>query len=270
MKNNLLILLILPLAIIGCQSEDPAMDHDDEVVLVLVDGEPVTLPMLELMMRSRGVDEQDHETMRELLDELIRMQAAANAAAAEGIADEPEVRAERRLRDLQTLTRHYINHYQREHPVTDDEVETVYREQIERAGDTRYRIETITYLDQAEALRALAEIDAGRTDFDALRAQAEAAGRAVEQPGWVDRSQVPPDFAEAMVRSGPDEVVGVPLETSRDWRIVQVIETQTLTPPSLEEVREGIARTLLRQRRQALMETLQEQAEIEPMLPLEE
>jgi peptidyl-prolyl cis-trans isomerase C len=270
MNYKLLFLLAPFLLLLGCQPESDRSADNDDVVLVLVDGKPVTLPMLERVMRAQGVGEQDHERMRELLEELIRMRAVANVAEREGVADEPEVRAELRLRELELLNHHYIDRQQRRHPVTDEDIETVYNRQRERAGDSQYRIETITFPEQAEALRALARVDDGVDDYDAVRAEAESAGLAIEQPGWIDLSQVPEDFAAALKGREAGTVVTLPLDTAQGWRLVKVLEQRELQAPPLEQVREGIARSLLQQRRRSLVDEIYEQAEIEPMLPLEE
>ncbi len=268
-RNLLLFLFVVPL-LLACQPDSEAPADEDDVVLVLVDGEPITLPMLERVMRAQGVEENDHERMRELLDELIRMRAVANVAEREGLADEPEVRAELRLRELELLNHHYIDRLQRRHPITDEDIEDVYSRQRERAGEVQYRIETITYPGQAEALRALARIDDGVDDYETVRDEAEAEGLAVEQPGWIDLSQVPDDFAAALDGREVGAVVTSLLETPQGWRLVKVLNQRELQAPPLEQVREGIARSLLQQRRRALVEELYEQAEIEPMLPLEE
>jgi peptidyl-prolyl cis-trans isomerase C len=268
MIHKLLIIIFCLSFLAACQ-QDEVVTNDDEVVLVLVDGEPITLPMLELAMRAQGVDDGDHDRMRELLDELIRMRAVANEAAREGLADSPEVRAERRMRDMEVLHRHYINHIQRQHPVTDDEIEEIYRQQRDRAGVMQYQIETITYPDQATALRVLASIDEGEKDYATARAEAETRELDIEQPGWIDLSQVPEEFAAVLDGREPGEVVTLPLETPQGWRVVQVVNQRELEVPSLEQVREGIARSLLQQRRRALIDEVYEQADIEPMLPLE-
>lgn len=271
MNCKILSLLIFSSVLVACQQGDDVSDADpDDTVLVLVDGEPVTLSMLELVMENRGVGEEEHDRMQELLDELIRMRAVANAAIDENLDDRASVRAERQLRDMQVLYRHYINEVQREHPVTDADIEEVYRSQHERAGDTQYLIETITYPEQAEALRIVAALDEGDRTYQEVEQAAEEAGLAIEQPGWIDLSQVPPEFGAALEGSTPGKVVSLPLETPQGWRLVRVVQTRDLDVPELEDVREGIARSLLQRRRQALIEGVFEQAEIEPMLPLEE
>lgn len=271
MKYNVLFILIVFL-LSACSQEngEPAGNGAEEVVLVTVDGEPITLPMLERVMEARGVGEDDHERMRELLDELIRMQVVANAARAERMHADSEVRADLRLAELRTLYGHYINRAQRSRPVTDEAIEETYRAQIERAGDAQYRIEIIRYADQARALGVIDRIENDGADFDALLESPGEGGEVVEAAVWIDFSQVPAGFASALAESDPGEVVQQPLETGQGWHVVRVVDIRPLDAPALDQVREGIARSLLRQQREAMIQSLYEQAEITPMLPLEE
>lgn len=271
MKRSLFAVLLLALlAACGQQTGDNAEGSRDEVVLVEVDGSPVTLPMLERTMESRGVGEDDHERMRELLDELIRIQVVANAARDEGLPAEPRVRAELRLAEIQTLYRNYINRAQRAESVSDRDIREVYEAQLERSGDTEYRIEIIAHAEQAPVLRAIRRIGEGEVDYGEVREQAEADGLRVEQPGWIDRSQVPGDFAVALEETRPGNIVPQPLEGGGNWHLVRVLDTRPLETPSFEQVREGIERTLLQRQRESMIDSLYDQAEITPMLPLDE
>lgn len=272
MSHKLLIIIVL-LTLVGCQSqppEEPGLIEPDDVVLVLVDGEPITLPMLEFMMAARGVDEDDHEGMREILEELIRLQAVANAAKSEELDREPQVRARRMIRDLEALQLRYFDQVYQDHPITDEDIEAVYQAQLERTGNLRYQIETILYPTQAEALERLVRIEEGETTFDELKASAEATGLTVDEPMWVDRSQVPEELAALLADISAGEVLGLPLETPQGWRVVRINESRQVDVPDIEEVREGIARHLVRQRLEALVEDLYDASEIEPMLPIEE
>jgi peptidyl-prolyl cis-trans isomerase C len=266
MRNKLLFsLTILCLCACGQSGDEGQPGADDEtVVLVEVDGEPITLSMLERMMEARGVGEADHERMRQLLDELIRMQVVATAADEAGVDEAPEVRAELRLAEVQTLYRNYINRVQRDSPITDQQIRAAYQAQLERSGDTQYRIEFVRFDEQSAALAAIERLEEGAA-LDEL----EAAGE-VESPGWIDRSQVPKPFAARLAETGPGEIVPVPLQSGQGWHAVRVVETRPLDPPPFEQVKEGIARTLLRQQRESFVESLYQDANIEPMLPLEE
>ncbi len=271
MKFNLLIIIVL-FFLVACQQQEPGKQliDEDDTILVLVDGEPVTLPMLEYMMRQRNVSEADHEGMREILEELIRLRAVANAAREEGLDREPRVRARRMIQDLETLQLRYFDQIYRDYPVTDDDIRAVYEAQLDRAGDRQFQIEAILYGDQPEALRQIARLEDGEVTFDELLASAEATGMGVDQPLWVDRSQLPEDIAVMLDEIEDGEVVGLPLETPQGWRILRVTDSRPIDVPALDDVREGISRHLVRQRLEALVEDLYEAAEITPMLPLDE
>jgi len=255
----------------ACQptSSDPFIDPED-VILVEVDGRPISLPMLEYMMAQRGVDEDDHEAMREVLEELIRLRAVANAAEQDGLADQSEVRAQRALRDMETLQLRYFSRIHEEYPVTDEDIRVVYENQLRRSGDRQFRLETIVYPSQAQALLAIASLEDGETDFASLREQARSDGLVVEPTGWVDRSQVGEELAPLFVEAEAGDVLSAPLQTPQGWRLVRIAEQRDLQAPALEDVREGIARQLVRQRLEALVEDLYQASEITPMLPLEE
>ena len=273
-RNSLLISVFLAASMLllsACQptSSDPFIDPED-VILVEVDGRPISLPMLEYMMAQRGVDEDDHEAMREVLEELIRLRAVANAAEQDGLADQSEVRAQRALRDMETLQLRYFSRIHEEYPVTDEDIRVVYENQLRRSGDRQFRLETIVYPSQAQALLAIASLEDGETDFASLREQARSDGLVVEPTGWVDRSQVGEELAPLFVEAEADDVLSAPLQTPQGWRLVRIAEQRDLQAPALEDVREGIARQLVRQRLEALVEDLYQASEITPMLPLEE
>lgn len=271
MKLNYLIFM-LPFLLVACGETGSGSGSADEdtVVLVEVDGTPVTLTMLERVMEARGVEESDHDGMRELLDELIRMQAVANAARQEGLADDPKVRAELRLGEMQSLYRHYLDRAGQSGSISEQDLRDVYAAQLERSGDTQYRIEIIAYEDQARALQAIQRLRDGELTVSELQAEAEAEGLRVESPGWVDRSQVPEDFAAELAETSTGEVVSRPLQNGQGWFLVHVADKRDLQVPAFEQVRDGIAQSMQQEQRQALVESLYDQAEITPMLPLEE
>ncbi len=272
MKFKFPLALLLALFLVGCgdSRDEHTLVDDDDVILVLVDGQPVTLPMLEFMMASRGLSEDDHEAMREVLEELIRLQAVANAARAEGFDRDPQVRARRILRDLEVLQLRYFDHVYNEHPPTDEDIAAVYQAQVDRTGGLQYQIETLTFPSQAEALSALARIDDGDASFDELAEASRAAGEVLDAPFWISASQVPEDVSGLLELSEIGDTIGLPLQTPSGWRVLRVTDTRAADVPDLEEVREGIARHLVRQRLEALVEDLYERSEITPMLPLED
>lgn len=241
---------------------------DDDVVLVEVDGVPVTLPMLEFLMEVRGIDETDTEGMRELLDELIKLRAVANRADEERVSSQPRVRAERMVKDTEVQYVRYLEQFQRDNPISEEQIRSVYEAQIERAGGQRFRLETIEFPEQSYALAQLDALQAGETAFDQALELASAEGRVVRRTDWIDASQVPVDFAAVLAATRAGDIVESLLPYQSNWLIVRIAEVDALAPPSLDEVREGIRRTLVREQSQSLIEQTFERANIKPMLPL--
>ncbi len=274
MKYNQLILIVLSLIfVVGCgqeQASEPWVSEDD-VVLVEVDGEPISLPMLEFMMGNRGVTEDDHEAMRGLLDELIRLRVVANAATEEGLASDPQLRAQRAIRDMEALQIAYFTDIYERYPVTPAQIEETYARQLERSGATQYQLQTIAYGSQSEALIALVGLNEGEFDFENLLAQAQAANRPINTTSWVDRSQLPervhPELDDAS--EGQSLSLPLPAPDGEGWLVAQIVAQRPLEAPALEEVREGIARSLVRQRLEALVDDLYAAAEITPMLDMD-
>ncbi len=270
MKHKLLIILTMALYVSGCSDATHApLIEQDEVVLVEVDGHPITLTMLEFLMEARGVAEDDTEQMRQLLDELIRLRAMANRAELEGISQAPKVRAERMIKDIEVQYVRYLEHFQKENPIGDAEIQQVYRQQVQRAGDLQYRLETIVFDSQSDALAALSAIEDGSSEFDQQVAQAIDAGHQVLQPNWIDRSQVPEDISAALAGSEVGDTVPALMPYQDQWVVARILETQPNQVPALDEVREGIRRTLTREQNQLLIDDVFESAEITPMLPLD-
>ncbi len=272
MIYKILISIVFIFSLFGCKQTDDryALVEEGDVVLVEVDGHPVTLPMLEFLMTARGADSEDTEAMRQMFDELLRLRAVANRADREGIADRAKVRAQRAVRDMELKYRNYLEAWQGEHPVTDDQIESAYQAQRERAGDTRFIIETIEFDRQPAALDELQQLQDGETDFEQAIERATEEGRLARRTDWIDLSQVPSGFGEVLRETAVDEVVDSVLPYQDKWIVVRVFDRDELTPPDLEEVREGIRRTLMGERTRAMIEQTFDEAEITPILPLEQ
>ena len=272
MNNKTLISLVILLALlVGCESQPVApWSSEDDVVLVEVDGQPISLPMLEFMMENRGVGEDDHEAMRGLLDELIRLRVVANAAEAEGVGQEPKLRAERAIRDLEALQIAYFTDVYERYPVTEAQIQETYERQIERSGQWQFRLRTVRYEDQGQALLAIVERAEAVSGAETAPAIGRTEGEGMVTP-WIDRSQLPERLWSELDEAKPGQVLSLPIPapTGSGWLVGTIEEIRALSPPPLSEVQEGIARSLVRQRLEALVDDLYEAAEIVPMLPLD-
>ena len=257
--------------LVACGPTDPWSDPDD-VVLVEVDGKQVTLPMLEFMMDERGVTESDQEGMRALLDELIRLRVVASAAEETGLASEKMLRAERAIKDMEALRLAYFKKIYEQYPVTDESIREMYEAQIKRSGDYQYQLQTIVYPNQTSALSALVELSDASNTFETLIERATQLEQTILTIPWVDQSQLPDRLRPELAKAQIGDVLSLPLPApdGNQWLVAQVTDRRPIDTPTLDEVREGIARTLVRQRLEALVEDLYQDADIVPMLEVGE
>ena len=269
MRSKVLFLLVCLIWVTGCQPASQGLIHDDDVILVEVDGAPVSLPMLEYLLRQRGIGEADHEGMRSLLEELIRLRAVANAAEREGLADTAEMRAQRLLRDLEALQIAYFTWIHEQYPVAEEDIREVYDSQLARSGSHQYRFETLLFASQSQALLAIAAVEDGELAFADLATSERFVSLGQDWTGWVDRSQLGGEIPALLADLEAGSVLASPLQTEQGWRVLRLHEVRPLEVPALDQVREGIARQLVRQRLEAAVEDLYEAARITPMLPLE-
>lgn len=272
MSNKLLIVLVVFVAFLAScgQGKHEFAAGGDQVVLVEVDGVPITLDMLERAMEAQGVEADDHERMSAVFDELVGIQVVANAARREGVDRQARVQAALRLAEIRTLYANYISTALSDDGLTEQDARDIYEQQRKLSGDSQYRIAIIGYPSQGRALQALDAIEDGQLDYEQLQLEAGNENLPVDEPGWIDQSQVPETFAQKMKSATAGDVVPVPLNDGSAWYVVRVLETRELQPPPFEQVKAGIMQSMRQQQRQSLTETLMEQADIKPMLPLED
>jgi len=272
MSNKLLIIMVASVAFLAScgQGKHEFAAGEDQVVLVEVDGVPITLDMLERAMEAQGIEADDHERMSAVFDELVGIQVVANAARREGGDRQARVQAALRLAEIRTLYANYIGTALSDDGLTEQDARDIYEQQRKLSGDNQYRIAIVGYPSQGRALQALDAIEDGQLDYEQLQLEAGSENLPVDEPGWIDQSQVPETFAQKMKSTAAGDVVPVPLNDGSAWYVVRVLETRELQPPPFEQVKAGIMQSLRQQQRQSLTETLMEQADIKPMLPLED
>ena len=260
----LIFILFISMFLMACQPTEPWSNKDD-IVLVEVDGKPVTLPMLEFMMENKGVSADDTEGMREILDDLIRLRVVATAAETEGLAEQKSIRAERAIKDMEVLQLAYFSQAYKQFPIADEQIEETYRLQVDRAGEFQYQLQTVEYADQAQAISAIVGMADGSANFESLIEEANEERRSVQVTSWVDLSQVPERVRTSMRGAEIGDTLELPLPNplNQTWLVAQVVDRRNTVSPPLEQVREGIARALVRQRLEALVEDLYDAAQIE-------
>ena len=227
--------------------------------LAKVNDAPITRAMLQSYLRQQGITEATAEQNGEALDNLLQLYVVSAAAADNTeFMQQADLQAQLELARRRILFERYAADYVERFPVSDEQLRQQYQDTVAASGRQEYRFETLTFEQQADAIQALVRIQQGDSSFEQL-----AAGGNSEMPGWTNLAAVPKDFRAAVQQTKVGDVVALPLDTGRDWRVVRIVDSREFTPPPFEQVRDGMRRDINRKKVQAWIQGLRERADIE-------
>ncbi len=201
---------------------------------------------------------------REILDRFIEQRLFARAAIADGLADDPAVRA-----DLADARRRILaaRYYERRIAAATSEaaVQDLYERQRSLAdlGD-EVKASYIVVATEEEAKAVIAAVEAGRPFAELARESSrdDATARLGGQLGWFVHDAMAPALAEAAFATKPGEM-SAPFKTEFGWNVVLVEARRRKAPPSLEELRPTIERFLELQEVNRIVEELGERFYVE-------
>lgn len=252
----------------GCgKSEQAAGDQrliqlDGAASSLKVNGQIVPEALVEAYARKRGWEVRDPGQRDQAYDQLAELLAVAMEADKRGLLAEDSVRADLELERLNRLSGLMIERGTA--PVTEEDLRAAYDKELATTGSEEYQVAHIL-LDSAErAQQVLATLGAGTSFDDVLAAQKGQAGvRDAKDLGWVRRTQLPPALADSLTAMSPGTWSPQPVQSEFGFHIAYLRGKRPFTPPTYEQVREGIRSSLVRKRALELAESIKKQAKIE-------
>ncbi|TVP90267.1 MAG: peptidylprolyl isomerase [Thioalkalivibrio sp.] len=271
MKTRIPLILLAPLLLIltACDRTEPETEPPvaDAETLALVNGVPITRTDLFTYV---GLGEAPETAGTEdLLEELVNLELLRQQAVAEGIHEEEETRVILRNIETNILASELLDRRTEAMQFSEAEIQAEYDEQVADLASEEYRARHILVPTQELAQELIEELDAG-ADFAEL---AEAHSIDASAPeggdlGWFPPQQMVAPFAEAVTGLEPGEYTPEPVETQFGWHVIQLEDTRTIEPPSLDEVRPVIEEILETRRLRAYIDELRADARIEfPLRP---
>lgn len=240
--------------------------YDLETPLAEVDGTPVTLG--ELLAIRRELPEQyqqlpDKVLYDGILEQLIDQLLLAEAAREAGLDERPTVALALRNQARAILADSYLEAQLAER-VTPEKIEELYRERhVEGEPVEEVRAAHILVETEEEAREIKAKLDEG-AGFGELAKEHGTDGTAQRggDLGWFTRSEMVPQFAEAVFSMEPGTIRG-PVETDFGWHLIKLDERRDRPAPPLEEVEDDLREELVRQAQLEIVEELRAEVAIE-------
>lgn len=258
--------LAVPFAGGGTATSALAQDEGQDATIVEVNGTPIRYSDVALADEEMGAALarlEPEQRFQYLLGMLIDRRIVAEAAREAKVEDHPEVISRQKYFAEKALRDFYWTQLMQD-KVTDATVAARYETDIVKAPpEQEANARHILVQTRAEADKIAAAIAGGLSFDDAVTQYGGSAGTPQDSDlGWFRRDEMVPAFGDAVFALKPGEV-SPPVETDFGWHLIQLVDLRDLPKPALEEVRDDIARAIVREEGQKLMEKLRADAKID-------
>lgn len=247
-RTSLALVLIATLA--GCGSGGPGDDQvmrlaDPGPAVETVNGQPVPQRLLDAVARSHNWDLSKPELRERALKELTNHVLAAQIAQQQKFTSDPDFAATAELNRLQGLAAATAAEFQKRAQVDDSVLRAEYDKQTAKAGSAEYDFGHIVFATEAEAIKAAGEVLSGKT-FDAVLEAHKKDARQARTFTHIRSAQLPEPLAKMLESMKPGDTSKIPVQTKFGWHVVHLTATKPYTPPSFEQVKDNLRRSLLK------------------------
>ena len=258
-----LILLILAACSSGHEASDsrPLQGGITGPLAETVNGTPVPQALLDAVARSRDLDLSKPDQRAQALNLLTDYVLLAQAAQRDNLFTDEMFRADVEVARLQGVGNATIGR-DRQAPLTDAAVKAEYDAQVARSGKFEFDFAQLLFENEADALKAQAELASGKSfagvydDWRARARQAKAFSR-------VRADQVPDELAGALAAMKPGETTRKPVKTEFGWHIVHLDAVNPFVAPLYDQLKDSIRQNLVLRRGRERLHKLKEQASID-------
>lgn len=202
------------------------------------------------------------ESVRE---RLIQQALMAQAAQAQGLDNNPLVQAQMALASQAALVRVWQQEVLTNTPINEADVQQEYAVQLAQMGTEQWLIGHIVVADEAVAKRLIVRLQQGETlaalasEFS-LDPDSKTQGGLV---GWVARSQLVPEVAQAMAQMTAPQLWPQPVRTALGWHVLNLQAVRPVTPPTLDNIRPQLLELLAQKTLAQKLQELRQKASIE-------
>ena len=273
MKRFPLVLVAATLLFGGCTrpAEDAAKAGADAkapatTTVVTVNGKKIGSDVMDIFVQAvtgKPAAEATEEQKTQLLDQLVNMSLAAQAAEKDGLQKDPEVKAKLELIHMQILAEAATQKYVKSHPVSETELKAVYDTQVANMPK-EYKARHILVEKKETAESIIRELQAGG-DFAKLAASEskDASGKNGGDLGWFSLQTMVKPFADAVAALEKGKTTEQPVQTEFGWHVIQLEDVRSGEAPKFEDVKPQVEMFAQRKKLQAYLDELRKTAEVQ-------
>jgi peptidyl-prolyl cis-trans isomerase C len=237
------------------------------VTVVTVNGDQINQQMFDTFLQAvtgKPAAEATPEQREQLLDQLVAMTLAAQAAKKEGADKNPEVQARLNLINTQILAEAASEKYAKSHPVSDDEAKAEYDAQVAKMPK-EYKARHILVEKKETAESIIRELEAGGDFAKLAKAESKDPGSAANggDLGWFSAQSMVKPFADALATLEKGAITKTPVQTEYGFHVIQLEDTRAPEAPAYDDVKDQVKMLAQRKKLQTYLDELRKTAKIQ-------
>ena len=203
------------------------------------------------------------EQKTQLIDQLVNMTLAAQAAEKDGLQKDPKVAARIDLLRTQILAEAASDKYIKAHPVSETEMKAEYDAQI-ASMPKEYKARHILVDKQETAESIIRELQAGG-DFSKLAKSEskDSSAQAGGDLGWFSPQTMVKPFADAVIALEKGKYTTTPVQSEFGYHVIILDDVRNPEVPKFEDVKPQVEMFVQRKKLQEYLDGLRKTAQIQ-------
>jgi peptidyl-prolyl cis-trans isomerase C len=251
----------------GSATSAPAAAEKASPTLVTVNGKAINQQTLDTFLQAvtgKPAAEATKEQKDAMLEQLVNMTLAAQAAEKDGLATAPDVQARLDLLHTQILAEAASEKYVKAHPVSDDEVKAAYDSEVTNMPkEFKARHILVEKKEAADAI--IKELQAGGDFAKIAKAQSKDPGSAAKggDLGWFSGQSMVKPFSDALAKLEKGKTTTEPVQTQYGYHVIQLEDVRSPTAPAFDDVKDQVRQFAQRKKLQSYLDDLRKTATIQ-------
>ena len=277
MRNLRTVLLLSGVIALSAACTKPATDASKPAgtapavaaapALATVNGKEISSQLFDTFLQAvtgKPAAEATPEQKTQMLDQLVNMTLAAQAAEKDGLLKDPLVAARADLLHTQILAEAASEKYIKAHPVSETEVKAEYDTQVANMPK-EYKARHILVETKEIAQSLIRDLGAGGDFAKLAKAESKDPGSAKNggDLGWFSATTMVKPFADALATLEKGQTTKEPVQTQYGWHVIQLEDTRSPQAPAFEQVKQQVEMIAQRKKLQAYLDELRKTAQIQ-------
>ncbi len=238
-----------------------------EAPVATVNGQPIPASVFAVVVQGqfqKKPAEITPEQHKAVLDQLVDLYVAAQAADKEGLGKDPEVLARIDFQKANALASALVQKYTKDKTPTGEQLKAEYEKQIAAMPKLEYHARHILVKEEAQAKDVIAQLAKG-AKFEELAKKVSIDGSKAQggDLNWFTPERMVKPFSEALEKLKKGEYTKEPVKSEFGWHVIRLEDTRPNNPPAFETVKDRLGPMVQQRQLREYIEGLRKAATIQ-------